>query len=361
MSDRRATRQKRNNTTLRAVVVAALAACLIVGCRETSTTPERPTVVLYVSVDEYIAREVIKQFEATNAIDVQFVGDTEASKTTGLVQRLRSERDHPVADVFWSSEVFQTIGLANDGLLASYDSEITQTWPDGFHDEQGRWYGFAARPRVLVYSPARLDPSDVPSTWEALTDPRWSGRLVMADPRFGTTGGHLAAMRVRWGEDRYHAFLDGLAKNRMRLLPSGNAGVVESVAMGEADLGLTDTDDVWAAQTRGLGVALVYPRHDDAGVDGGGTLLIPNTVSLVRGADPNGPAGTLVDFLLSAEVARLLAESTSHNIPVRPALAAEYPSFLIDDPLEVDLDEAARLRLIAIEEAMDRLTTGGAG
>ena len=74
----------------------------------------------------------------------------------------------------------------------------------------------------------------------------------MADPRFGTTGGHLAAMKAYWtsimGAAYYTAFLEGLAANNVRLLPSGNAGVVRAVADGEADLGLTDTDDVWAAQ-----------------------------------------------------------------------------------------------------------------
>jgi hypothetical protein len=29
-----------------------------------------------------------------------------------------------------------------------------------------------------------------------LTNPNFRGRVVMADPRFGTTGGHLAAMKV---------------------------------------------------------------------------------------------------------------------------------------------------------------------
>ena len=78
---------------------------------------DEPTVVLYASADEHIVREVIRDFERQTGITVLLVGDTEVKKTTGLVDRLRSEKDHPQADVLWSSEVFLTIALAEEGVL----------------------------------------------------------------------------------------------------------------------------------------------------------------------------------------------------------------------------------------------------
>lgn len=316
--------------------------------------------VLYVSADEHIARQVVAAFEAETGIHVQLVGDTEAKKTTGLVERLRAEADNPQADVFWSSEVFLTIALAQEGVLARYESDATADWPAAFRDEQGRWYGFASRARVIVYAPERVSPDEVPQTWLDLADPRLEGRVVMADPRFGTTGGHLAAMKAHWtasvGEGYYDAYLEKLADNKVRMIPSGNAGVVRAVASGEADLGLTDTDDVWAAQARGIDVDLVYPRHHvDEGRRGTGTLLIPNTVARVRGGPNPEAAARLIDFLLSPQVERLLAESVSHNVPVRPEIAASYPEYAVANPLAVDLNAAAAVRLEAIESARQRL------
>ncbi|MHC4419764.1 MAG: extracellular solute-binding protein [Planctomycetota bacterium] len=321
-------------------------------------------VVLYVSADDHVARQVVRAFEQQTGIRVDTVGDTEQTKTTGLANRLRAERDNPQADVFWSSEVFNTINLAEEGVLDAYEPSTGADWPREFRDPQHRWYGFAARARVIVYAPGRVTPQDRPETWMDLLQDRFRGRIVMADPRFGTTGGHLAAMKVYWskivGGGYYDAFLMGLAKNEVRLLPSGNAGVVQAVADGEADLGLTDTDDVWAARARGLDVDLVYPRHDVApGAAGGGTLLIPNTVARVKGGPHPEAANRLIEFLLSAEVERMLAESVSHNVPVRPGLAADYPQYAIPDPLRADYRRAAVRLQGAVEQAMRRLGRGG--
>ena len=330
-----------------------------VGC-----SSSEPGVVLYVSADDHVARQVVQAFERETGIRVDTVGDTEQTKTTGLANRLRAERDNPQADVFWSSEIFNTINLAEEGVLEAYVPRTATDWPSGFRDPQHRWYGFAARARVIVYAPDRVAPEHRPRTWMDLTGGQFKGRIVMADPRFGTTGGHLAAMKVSWskmvGRGYYDAFLMGLAANEVRLLPSGNAGVVQAVAAGEAGVGLTDTDDVWAARARGLNVDLIYARHDvDPDAAGRGTLIIPNTVGRVTGCPHPEAAGRLIDFLLSAQVERMLAESVSHNVPVRPGLAADYPQYAVPDPLRADYRRAAAGLQGAVEQAMRRLGRGG--
>jgi iron(III) transport system substrate-binding protein len=339
-----------------------------------------PKVVLYVSADEHVARQVINAFEQQTGVRVLMVGDTEVKKTTGLVERLRNEKSKPQADVFWSSEIFMTIELAEEGLFDKFElatgvptaesssfttdspqpSRDSPLPPARYRDPQGRWYGFAGRARVIAYAPDRLADDEVPKTWMALTQDRFRGRIVMADPRFGTTGGHLAAMKTYW--DRhvmpgyYAAFLDGLADNKVRLLAGGNAAVVDAVVRGEADLGMTDSDDVWAAQAQGHNIELIYPNHstemDERGI---GTLLIPNTVALIKGAPHPVQARQLMAFLLSEHVERLLVESPSHNMPLRPSLADAYPQYAIPDPLQVDYHQAAKMRSAAIQQAMSRL------
>lgn len=339
----------------RFLVLTLLMSLTLVGCGRS----DQPTVVLYVSADEYVAREVIAAFQEETGIRVRFVGDTEAKKTTGLVERLRAEHDNPQADVFWSSEVFFTIDLADEGVLEPYTPSATADWPRGFRCSEDRWYGFAARGRVIVYATDRVTDEDIPETWMDLTNDYYRDRVVMADPRFGTTGGHLGAMKAYW--DRayqpgiYEAFILGLEANKVRLLASGNAGVVRAVAGGEADFGMTDTDDVWAAQAQGMNVELVYPRHSRDEIEGTGTLLIPNTVGRVAGGPNPEHAAVLIDFLLSERVERILAETVSGNVPIRPGLAAEYEHRQIPDPLDIDLRRAASQREAAVAEAMRRL------
>jgi ABC-type Fe3+ transport system substrate-binding protein len=117
---------------------------------------------------------------------------------------------------------------------------------------------------------------------------------------------------------------------------------------------MTDTDDVWAAQALGKDVQLVYPAHNiDASVPGSGTLLIPNTVARIKGAPHSAQAAKLMDYLLSEKVERMLAESPSHNIPLRPSLALAFPKYAVPNPLKVNYQEAANLRLGAIEQLMN--------
>ena len=315
---------------------------------------------MYVSTDPYVAQPILDQFTAETGIEVVLVGDTEAKKTTGLVERLRMERDRPVADVFWSSEAMQTIALAEEGVLAPHADDRFADWPPNFRDADGRWYGFSPRPRVLVYHVDRFDPEEVPATWEGVADARWNGRVVLADPRFGTTGGHLGAMLAAWTArstpERFDAMIDGLAANGATMLPGGNAAVVDAVLRGEADLGFTDADDVRAAQQRGLPVGMIHARHELDG-PGGGTFLMPNTVSIVHGAPHQEQAERLLAYLLSDDVARALAASVSGNTPLQPMVAKEFPDLAVADPLKVDLVAASACRVDAVDRLLRALRT----
>jgi len=333
-----------------------LPACTSESEREAATT----TVILYVSADDYVVRQVVARFEEKTGIDVQTVGDTEATKTTGLVNRIRGEADNSQADVFWSSEVFMMIKLAEEGFLEPHISDTTESWPAQYTGEDHRWHGFALRARAIVYAPDRVSEDQLPKTWLDLGKSRFKDRIVMADPRFGTTRGHMGAMKAHWtnvhGPDAFVAYLQNLKDNNVRFLTSGNAGVVEAVANGEADFGMTDTDDVWAAQRNGLKVDLIYPSHGiDANEPNAGTLLIPNSVARIKGGANPEAAAVLIDFLLSAEVERMLAESDSHNIPIREETAREFEKYAVRNPLVIDYKVVAAEMDAAVKLAMETL------
>ena len=326
-----------------------LPAALLSGCQQ-----DVEPIVVYVSADEYVARPILEEFTKETGIPVLMVGDTEATKTTGLVERIRAERDNPIADVFWSSEAFMTIQLANEGLLTSHQSDATAAWEAAWKDPGHLWFGFSPRPRVLVFDPEKVSPDSVPDSLQELVEPAWRNQIVMADPRFGTTGGQLAALRS-WhlqngDEAAYEEWVAGLVANEVGILPGGNAAVVEDVQFGRAMIGLTDADDVRAANRHGADLAMkaVGP------VDSVGTFMMPNTVAIVTGSR-NADAGKLVDFLLSDKVARALAESVSGNIPIKPEIASEYPDLLVSKPMVTDLNQAAENYSIAVNSIIEAI------
>jgi iron(III) transport system substrate-binding protein len=295
----------------------------------------RAEVVVYCSADQAAAEPILKAFEESTGIRVLARYDTEAGKTVGLVQRLRAERARPIADVFWSSEVFHTIHLADEQLLAG-GLNVPQGWPAQFVGDGGRWIGFASRGRVIAYNTGRVPAEQSPRTLEDLLAPRWRGRIAMASPVAGTTSGDVASWFAHYGQARAEAILAGLKANEVRLV-DGNSVAVRMVATGRADVCMTDTDDVHAAQRNGWPVAM-HPL-DQAGR---GALTIPNTVAIVAGAPHPDQAGRLVEFLLSAEVERMLAAGDSHNAPVSPAVAGEFPQFAMPNSLPVDYRKVAQ-------------------
>jgi len=325
-----------------------LLACLLTAAACRSSSPPTSTnvsgeIVIYCSVDEAFARPLLREFEAASGMTVRPLFDTEAGKTTGLVERLRQERDRPRADVWWSSEIFGTIELAQNGILTEYRPKAAEDIPKPYRDPTGRWTAFALRGRIVVYDPRRIAAADVPGSWHDMADPQYADRIVMANPQFGTTRGHMAALLAAWGEPAFRAYLEGLARNGVRLA-DGNAQCVMVVTRGQADFGWTDTDDAYVAQQRGDSIAIAF-----AGMSGPqgavvqGTLWIPNSCGLVAGG-PNPDGGRrLIEYICSAGVERKLAESESGNIPVRESVRREVMaarrSASASQPADRDFDQ----------------------
>ncbi len=303
--------------TASAVIALAAGAGCERSDRSDESAPSR--LVVYCSVDEAFARGVLERFEADTGVTVDVIYDSEAGKTTGLVNRIirESQSGRPRADLFWSGELFNTIRLARMGLLEPYDSPAAAGIPGRYRDREHRWTALAARARVIAFDPAKTPPSELPVRWADLAEKRFAARTAIANPLFGTTRGHVAAMFALWGNKRGREFLTKL-RDGGATIADGNSATVRAVLAGRAALAATDTDDVWVAQRAGGSLDLRYLDMGD-----GGTLLIPCSVALVRGGPNSRAARRLVDFLVSAEVERLLAQSDSRNIPVREALRRE--------------------------------------
>ena len=222
-----------------AIVLVVIFLSTLTSCKRNNGQNNKQ-VVLYCSVDQSIAEAIIAEFEKQSGIEVLARFDTEASKTVGLVQRLRAEGASPVADVFWSSEIFHTIRLAREGLLSEYRSDQTKQWPAAFADANGQWYGFGLRGRIIAYNTQRVSGSEAPRTLEDICDSKWKGRVVMATPEFGTTSGDIASWFVHYGSERAREILQQLKANKIRLV-DGNSTAVRMIATGQADICFTDT------------------------------------------------------------------------------------------------------------------------
>lgn len=332
------------------------------------------TVVLYSSVDDPVVQAVVDRFRQEQGIIVEVVGDTEATKTTGLTQRLIAEKDAPRADVWWSSEPLGTVLLSREGVLAPMaspplDPDKGTPWPSEYKAADGTWHAFALRARVIGYNSKWVKSTRSPQALRDLTNPDWKGKVGLARPQFGTTRTQMAALVALHGPEAFRSWLELLKANEVRLY-DGNSAVARALGMGEIDVGLTDTDDVRAAQRNAWPVSMNFemaegkvassPSEESPGgavakqearpLPSVGPLAIPNTVAIIKGCRHPKEAQLLAEYILSAQTEELLAGLEQHTVPIRPWLAEdrEMRMYRLPEPAAVNWEKVAD----ALPEAM---------
>lgn len=301
-------------------VVGLLAGLIPLSC------PKNPnTVVIYIAQDAEFAGPILQEFEKETGIRTRVLFDSEAVKTVGLANRLLAEKNHPQCDVFWGNEEFRTRQLAAQNV---------------FRETNG-WAAFGVRSRRLVvntnvvrgpwsvtsltnHAPRTTPP--LPASLLELTNAAWRGKVALAYPMFGTTSTHFHALRQLWGDAVWQNWCRALAANKPFLV-DGNSAIVKFIARGDAWIGLTDSDDIAAEQREGAPV-IALPLTAES-------LLIPNTVAVVRGAPHSETAQRLFDYLQSrAVVQRLVRLQALENISTKeittPVLQPDWDLLIRD-------------------------------
>lgn len=326
-----------------AVGLGGAAAC---RSRESAQSADR-TVTVYVSTDRVFSEPVLREYARRSGVKVDAVYDTEETKSTGLANRLLAEMARPQADVFWSNEPVRTLVLKARGALAPYRSPSADGIPAALMDPDGYWTGFSARMRVIAYNTRAIRRDDAPQSVFDLADPKWKEQVAMADPRFGSTSFHVAALYALAGDQKMDDFFRRLKTNGVRIV-DGNSVVRDLIARGEVTVGLTDTDDVNVAIENGQPVGMVLPDRDGLGVP-----VMPNMVSLIADAPHPDEARRLIDYLLSADVERQLAQSDAVQIPLHAGVPGpkNIPPIATFTPMTLDYGKAAS----RVEDVTNRL------
>ena len=267
-------------------IIAIIVGFLLPVLANLKSMTNRQQVVIYASQDQVYAEPILKDFEKETGIKVRAVFDSEAIKTVGLANRLLAERNHPQCDVFWNNEELRTRQLAEQNV---------------FRPTNG-WARIGYRSRRVVVNTDKLPLASAPRSLHELTNTAWHGKIALAYPLFGTTATHFLALRQFWGAERWLAWCQALHANQPFLV-DGNSVAVKLVGKGEAWLGLTDSDDIAAEAREGAPISPL-PLTDES-------LLIANTVAVIRNTPNPHNAQLLFDYLQQPVIAQRLIQANA--------------------------------------------------
>jgi iron(III) transport system substrate-binding protein len=248
-----------------------------------------------------------------------------------LFERLRAEGDRTPADVLITVDAGNLWNAARAGLLASVDSaELQASIPAHLRDPQNRWFGLTVRARTIMYNTQKVKPAEL-STYAALGDPKWKGRLCLRNSSHVYNRSLLAAMIKKVGEPRVEEIVRGWVANQPTLI-NGDTKILESIAAGQCDVGITNTYYLARilAKDASFPVKPFWPDQQGAGVH-----VNVSGAGVTTHAKHRAEAIKLIEFLSKPEAQASFA-SLSQEYPANPAVApspilASWGPFKMDD------------------------------
>lgn len=241
-----------------------------------------------------------------------------------LIKRLELEGDQSPADLLITVDAGRLHRARAKDLLQPIQSDLlTERVPDHLRDPQGYWFGLTRRARIIVYSLARVDPAQL-STYEALTEPEWKGRILVRSSSNIYNQSLLASMIATHGEGQALNWARGIVANMARSPRGGDRDQIKAMASGIGDIALVNTyylglmlnstDPQERKAARQVGV--FFPNQD-----GRGAHVNVSGAGVTRSADNIENAVRLLEYLVAKDAQDLFARA-NYEYPVNPAVEA---------------------------------------
>ncbi len=304
-------------------------------------------VVVYSSRQEHLIKPVFDRFTAETGIPVQYQTGEEGP----LIARLEAEGASTMADVLYTVDVGNLWFAADKGLLRpSQSATLGANIPANLRDPEGKWYGLSVRARTIVYSKERVDPSLL-STYEALAEPQWKGKLCLRTSQKVYNMSLVASMIHRLGPEQTEQVVKGWVDNLATRVFSGDTTLIEAIAAGQCDVGLVNTYYLGQLiqKDENYPVGLFWANQEQDGVH----VNISGAGITTHANNPEG-AMRLLEWLSTREPQEMFSEMNL-EFPANPGvkatpIVAAWGEFK-QDPINVEV--AGRLQSDAVR-LMDR-------
>jgi len=291
-----------------ALFIIALGAC--------SSGPSRTPLVVYSPHGKDLLQYYEQGFERAHPdVDVQWVD----MGSQDVLDRLRSEKANPQADVWFGAPAETFSRAANEGLLDTYRPTWAAAVPTEAHDARDHWYGTYLTPEVIAYNTEAVSAADAPKDWDDVLAPKWKGKVVIRDPvasgSMRAIFGALIARSIANTGSTAQGFewLRKLDANTREYALNPTV-LYQKLGRREGVISLWDMPDIADLQAKRYPIGYTIPTS--------GTPLLVDAIAVVRGAKHADAAKAFYEFVTTPR-ALLEAASRFNRIPARNDLATD--------------------------------------
>ncbi|WP_091139138.1 Fe(3+) ABC transporter substrate-binding protein [Nitrosospira sp. Nsp14] len=275
-----------------------------------ASTSHADQVVVYSARIEQLIKPMFDAFSKETGTTVKFITDKEGA----LLARLKAEGKNTPADVLITADAGNLWEAAREGLLRPVESKTLESnVPAHLRDPGNQWFGLSVRARTIIYNTQKVKPSDL-STYEALADPKWKGRLCLRTSKKVYNQSLVAMMIAEHGESTAEKIVKGWVANLATDPLSDDTRAMEFVAAGKCDVTIANTYYYGRLMEKNpaLPLGIFWPNQESNGVhvniSGGGVTRYAH----------NAPAAIRLLEFLSSEKAQNLFADVNMEYPVNP-------------------------------------------
>lgn len=308
-----------------AIVLIAVAAC----------GPSRTPVVVYSPHGRALLSLAESTFEAQHPnLDMQWLdmGSQDA------LDRVRSERANPQADVWWGGPSSLFARAAAESLLQAYRPPWADKTPARGHGPGDLYFAVYETPAVIAYNSDAVPADSAPKDWEDVLQPKWKGKVVIRNPIASGTMRAIWGMMIERSLRQTGDTAAGFAWLRRldaqtREYTLNPALLLQKMVRQDGLVTLWDLPDILVAESQKQPIGFTLPTS--------GTPVIEDAIAIPKGAPHPEAAREFEDFVGTLRM-QLLATRRAFRLPVRtdippdslPAWARRVDSEMVVEPMD---------------------------
>lgn len=261
-------------------------------------------------------QELLDKFTDSTGIEVNVLkGDSDQ-----LIERIAREAENTPADLLITADAGRLHRAKTRNILQQVDSELlNKNVPDNLRDRENYWFGLTVRGRVIVYAEDRVDPEEL-SSYEDLISDKWQGEILVRSSENIYNQSLLASFIAIYGEEWAENWAAGIVDNMARRPKGNDRAQATAVAAGEGDIALMNTyylgkminSDNPAEVDVAESVSVYFPSQDKEG-----THINVSGIALTKHAPNRENAVRLMEYL-SSESAQEFFAAANYEYPVNP-------------------------------------------